>query len=156
MTAIKSLSKRVVGVFSRKPDQHHRESAGAAKPVRRAGRVRYLTAVIACVTVLAVYSQLLGRDPVPPGNLPNVPPDIEDFTADQGVVLWTFEGRVLDEHPVGLVITFSGLLKGHRTTVSDPEGYFWYSVQLQGTGTATAHTVDDQGLGSNYADCAIF
>ena len=156
MRAINRLSSRIVRALARKTEQLRDASVPAVKPVRHARRVRYLTAVVACVTVLAVYSQLLGRDPIPPQAPPNIPPLIEDFVAVEGPVSWTFVGEVLDENPAGLVITFGGLLEGHQTTVRDTQGHFMYSVELQGTGIATAHTVDDHGQGSNVASYAVF
>jgi hypothetical protein len=155
MRAPKSLTSRVVRALVRKTALCCDERATAVKPVRRAHRVQYLTLAFACVTVLAVYSQLLGRDPIPPQNPPNLPPSIEEFVAVEGPASWTFVGQVLDENPAGLVITFGGLLDGHHTTVRDSQGHFWYSVKLQSAGIASAHTIDDHAQGSNYAYCAV-
>lgn len=81
----------------------------------------------------------------------NNPPLIVDFVGSKSEVGWTFEGRVLDENPAGLVITFGGLLSGHQTTVESANGYFQYSIDIEGPGTVTAHTIDDHDQGSNNA-----
>jgi hypothetical protein len=77
-------------------------------------------------------SRAVDPDPAPP---PNVPPFIDDFAATERLSEWTFEGRVLDENLLGLVVTFGGLLNGHQATVQDPDGYFYYTVSVQGPGT---------------------
>lgn len=61
-----------------------------------------------------------------------------------------FQGTVVDESPGGLTVTFGGLLDGHQTLTND-YGYFMYRVELDGPGSVSAHTVDDQQQGSNYA-----
>jgi hypothetical protein len=97
--------------------------------------------------------QALPPDPPPPP--PNIPPNIEDFSKTWAASKWVFEGRVVDEDPQGLVITFSGLLDGHHTTVTDADGYFYYNVSIAGPGTVTAHTVDNVNQGSNFANCYV-
>ena len=78
-----------------------------------------------------------------------------DFVAIKGGSVWTFQGQVLDESPQGLVITFGGLLSNHPTTVTAENGYFWYSVALQTSGTVSAHTVDLDGLDSDYEEVIV-
>lgn len=113
---------------------------------------RYLLTMTVSVAVLYCLSAYVyAFDPDPPPPPPNVPPLIVDFAGTMGASEWTFDGQVIDENPVGLVITFGGLLAGHQTTVHDSDGYFQYTVQLQGPGTVTAHTVDDHQQGSNDA-----
>ena len=126
--------------------------------LRRVRRVQSLGGAVACAIVFVVYGQLLGGGPTPPPlppPPPNAPPAIVNFVGIEGFTQWTFQGQVLDENPVGLVITFGGLLSGHQTAVQDSDGYFSYGIQLQTAGTATAHTVDDEGQGSNYATYVV-
>jgi hypothetical protein len=62
----------------------------------------------------------------------------------------------LDENPVGLVVTFGGILNGHQTTVRDEDGHFWYGVPFPGYGNVTAHTIDREEQSSNVAVWGIF
>ena len=91
--------------------------------------------------------------PVPP---PNVPPRITGFVGGEGILEWTFEGRVIDENPIGLRVEFGGILAGHHTIVRDSEGYFDYALPLNTSGEATAQTVDDNQQHSNVARFRIF
>ena len=96
-------------------------------------------------------------DPPGPGPEPgpNVPPAIVDFTATEGIYEWTFEGRVVDENPMGMRITFGGLLAGEYTTVSSPDGYFYFMHEMTTSGQVTAQTVDDAGQASNTATAQV-
>jgi hypothetical protein len=93
-----------------------------------------------------------GPGPEPPEN---APPTIVDFTATQGILEWTFDGRVLDENPQNMVIEFGGLLAGRTATVSEIDGYFYLMIDIENTGQVTAQTTDDNGLSSNVAVCSV-
>lgn len=152
MATIKSLSHQIVCALSRKPASRCKENESAAEPVRRVRRIRYLAAFIACVTVFVIYGQLFGGQGIPK----NRPPIIADFAGISGITLWTFQGQVVDENPVGLVVTFGGILDGHQTTVRDEDGYFWYGVPFPGNGNVTAHTIDREEQSSNFAVWAVW
>lgn len=85
----------------------------------------------------------------------NVAPQIVDFAPeDLGGGLFRFTGRVIDESPAGLTVSFGGIpsMSGQSiTTASD--GTFTITVQLQtdgsDVGNVTASTLDPQGLASN-------
>ena len=111
-------------------------------------RILLSTAVLAML--LSFLNHAHAIDPPTRLEPPNAPPVIVGFFATNSEMGWTFEGQVSDEHATGLVITFGGLLAGHQTTVQNSSGYFQYTVQIQGPGTVTAHTVDDHQQGSNY------
>ncbi len=88
----------------------------------------------------------------------NAAPQIVDFTAEQvGNGLFVFSGRVIDEAPGGLVVTFGGGVPSVSglTAMTDANGMFSLTVRLQtngtDTGTVSAITVDAQGLSSNEA-----
>ena len=92
------------------------------------------------------------------GGVPNVAPEIVDFTAVEVVGgLWRFTGDVLDEAPGGLTITFGGepeSLQGESTT-TDANGHFDVAILLNTDGSdnglASAQTTDGGGLASNVA-----
>ena len=111
-----------------------------------------LVCTVLCTALAAPSTTVKADDPEPS----NLPPEIEDFVGAEDPLGWTFEGRVIDEDPVGMVVTLGGLLDGHQVTVNDADGYFYYSVELGGTGTVTAHTVDDQQQGSNTAIYPVY
>ncbi len=119
---------------------------------RRFWGVRRFTTLAILGLLLFVAPTAQAIDPTPPPPPPNIAPIIDDFIGTQGVLNWTFSGQVLDEHPVGMVITFGSLLSGHQTTVSNANGYFSYTVTVSGSGVVTAHTVDDHQQGSNTAN----
>lgn len=127
----------------------------SARLLSRHPRPARVRAVIAVIGMLLGSAALQALPPDPPPPPPNVPPFISDFSATRGPSEWVFEGRVLDEDPVGLVVTFGDLLTGHQTTVNDAAGYFYYSAPVNGPGTVTAHTVDNNQQGSDYAECYI-
>ncbi len=114
-----------------------------------------ITCLLAVLAIVGISLSLAGRaqaidpNPVPPP--PNLAPLIVDFVGINGVTEWTIRGRVIDEQPMGLTITFGGLLNGQSTTVQDASGYFHFNAEIQGPGMVTAHTVDNQQKGSNYA-----
>ncbi len=105
-------------------------------------------AMIIGAIFLSGIARAIDPDPVPP---PNLAPVIVDFVGTNGATEWTFTGRVIDENPAGLAVTFGGLLSGHQTTVQDAGGYFSYTTQVEGPGMVTAHTIDDHQQGSSYA-----
>jgi hypothetical protein len=88
----------------------------------------------------------------------NCPPEIVDFAAapaENGCFL--ISGRVIDEHPAGLTVSFGGdvaTLYG-QTTMTDENGCFSVLVYLNPNGTdtgwLTAVTQDDAGQSSNVA-----
>ena len=87
---------------------------------------------------------------------PNQAPQIVDFAAEEmGTGLFMFTGRVLDESPGNLTITFGGsvVTMVGRTCTTDANGYFSIVVQLQTNGTdigwVTARTQDALGVPSN-------
>jgi hypothetical protein len=90
-----------------------------------------------------------------PGESQNQPPVIEDFHACEGLGrVWTFTGVVIDEYPGGLTVTFGGIPSLQAVTaITSGSGTFVVTVVLQPgeSGTATAQTVDNEGLASNVA-----
>jgi hypothetical protein len=112
--------------------------------------LRALISITAVCLVLAVsrYVDAIGPHPVP---TPNSAPIIVNFMGSPALDgNWMFQGMVVDESPGGLTVTFGGLLGGHQTITND-YGYFMYLVKVDGPGSVSAHTVDDQQQGSNYA-----
>jgi virginiamycin B lyase len=83
------------------------------------------------------------------------PPQISDFTGGSDVArVWTFEGKVNDESPAGLIIHFGGIPSlENKTTTVQADGTFEFTVTLAPgeRGTATATTTDWWGLNSNEA-----
>lgn len=86
----------------------------------------------------------------------NAAPQIVDFKAVEiGQGLFKFTGRVIDEAPSGLTVTFGGSVPtmNGRTTTTGTDGKFTLNVQLRrdgsDAGTVTAQTRDTQGLLSN-------
>jgi hypothetical protein len=71
---------------------------------------------------------------------------------------WTFQGKVYDESPQGLIVTFGGTpeLEG-QTAVAGPDGSYSLTVELPpGTNcTVTAQTTDWWGLVSDLAICYV-
>jgi hypothetical protein len=103
---------------------------------------------------LAISNDVLGGSrppPPPPPPPPNAAPQIVDFVAVQGITQWTFQGRVIDENPVGMVVTFGGILNGQNVVIQDPDGYFWIGADPDLVGDATAKTTDPLGAYSNLA-----
>jgi len=85
-------------------------------------------------------------------------PVIQDFAVSRFGNLWTFTGKVIDEAPAGLTVTFSGLstLNG-RTTTTDANGNFsvTYELSTPGSWLASATTQDIWGLPSSEVSFAI-
>lgn len=87
----------------------------------------------------------------------NTAPVIEDFTAEEaGNGLFLFTGRVTDEAPAGLTVTFGGVQSvAGLTAVTDENGNFSLLVRLNTDGTdngiVSAMTADAQGAASNEA-----
>jgi hypothetical protein len=84
----------------------------------------------------------------------NQPPQIVNFSAQlvgSGAFLLT--GRVIDENPGGLTITFDGVVSTTVTTQSD--GSFSIIVNVSFSGFITASTVDDHNQASNVPDVFV-
>jgi hypothetical protein len=87
----------------------------------------------------------------------NQPPQIVDFAVvrlDTG--RYQFTGRVIDEAPGGLAVTFGGVPTAvGQTTTTNADGTFSLTLQMQtdgsDMGTVTAVTQDVVGLWSNTA-----
>lgn len=86
--------------------------------------------------------------------LPNAAPVIEDFAAEQIVNgLFHITGKVVDENPDGLVVTFGGGTSANGQTVTaTADGTFSFIFQFGvngfDSGFLTAKTTDRQGLTS--------
>ena len=101
--------------------------------------------------------------PPPTGQTqPNQAPQIVDFAAEElGNGMFVFTGRVIDESPGGLTITFGGSVASMygRTCTTDANGYFSIVVQLKTDGTDVgwllATTQDAQGASSNEASVFV-
>ena len=96
------------------------------------------------------------------GKVANQAPQITDFTAtDLGGGRYVISGRVIDESPGGLTITFGGSVPSlnGQTTTTYADGTFSVVVRLQTDGTdigyLLATTQDAQGLASNEASVYI-
>lgn len=104
--------------------------------------------------------------PAPPGGgvevpPPNVAPVIENFTAQEiGNGMFLITGRVIDETPTGMIVTFGGTTSaaGQYATVS-ADGTFSKIVQLRTDGTdsgyITATTVDAYQVVSEEVDVLV-
>lgn len=79
---------------------------------------------------------------------------INNFTAVASVDVWVISGSVTDpnQNPVGLTITFGGLLDGDSATVAS-DGTFELVVEIPDntSGTINAKTTDNAGNPSNVA-----
>ncbi len=87
---------------------------------------------------------------------PNDPPEIYFFDCWEGSGnVWHFVGNVTDEHPEGLIITFSGRIIGGETCVVGPDGSFEHTKILEENVVVGAQTTDDGGNVSNMplVDC---
>jgi hypothetical protein len=89
-------------------------------------------------------------------------PQIVGFaTQELGNGLFVFTGRVVDENPGGLTVTFSGSVTtmNGRTCTTDANGYFSVVVQLRTDGTdvgwVLATTTDDHHMSSNEASVYV-
>jgi hypothetical protein len=102
----------------------------------------------------------MGDPPVPPPGGPgntatNNTPLIVEFTAQEsGNGLFLVTGRVLDETPAGLTVTFGGGTSAAGLTVTtQADGTFSIAIQLRLDGTdsgfLTATVTDQQGLVSD-------
>ncbi len=85
----------------------------------------------------------------------NEPPRIVEFSAIEGITGWTFEGFVIDEHPLGMTITFGGLLEGVTTNVLDASGLFQFDRVMTEEGFVTATTTDDINQVSNLVSVEV-
>jgi len=107
---------------------------------------------------LSTIPPLLAAPPVTDTRVINAPPQIVDFTAEQvSNGLYIFTGRVIDETPSGLTVTFGGgvpTVEG-QTAITDANGYFSLTIRLKtdGTdsGTVAVTTVDPLKAVSNEA-----
>jgi hypothetical protein len=85
------------------------------------------------------------------------PPVISNFqvVSEDGNDLWTISGTVTDDtNPTGYVVSFGGVLANYNFTATvNPDGTFSVTEDLPDLqmGSATAMTVDAQGLDSNTA-----
>jgi hypothetical protein len=87
--------------------------------------------------------------------LPNQAPVIAPFYASQQGYAWIIQGRVADEAPAGLTVTFhSGIpsIDGRTTTVlSDGSFYIVAYLKWGESGVVSAQTTDWFGIASNTA-----
>jgi hypothetical protein len=87
--------------------------------------------------------------------LPNQAPVIAPFTASQQGYAWIIQGRVADEAPAGLTVTFhSGIpsIDGRTTTVLSDGSFFIVAFLKWGeSGIVSADTTDWFGVASNTA-----
>ena len=95
----------------------------------------------------------------PPGSggAPGLPPWINDFAAILEDGYWRLQGSVLDDSsPAGLTVYFGGILNAQTTT--DENGAFELIVADSdlGVGWIYAHTVDVDGLASDYEQVTIY
>lgn len=111
--------------------------------------------LIAGVVVQVGQANAIDPNQAPPPPPVNNPPVIAEFNGIAGSGIWVFQGQVIDENPLGMVITFGGVLNGHEVVVSDSDGYFYYGVELTGVGVVTALTVDELDQVSNLATCYL-
>ncbi len=124
------------------------------RPIVAPGRCCRVLATILLLLLFGVQPAL-AFDPLPPPPPANVPPLIDDFRCWDTPGGWSFSGQVLDEAPGGLTVTFGGVLNG-LTATTDASGHFTLvDVAVSRPGIASAHTVDNQQEGSNYATCYI-
>lgn len=65
----------------------------------------------------------------------------------------TLSGQVTDEHPGGLIVSFSGVVDGFAVT--NPDGTFSLEVEASSLGMIEASTVDALGLASNVAAVTV-
>lgn len=147
---------REIRDFTLRRSTFRRSSINFANAFAILWRQRLTLALAAFMLTTAFGVSILSGDPpTPPPTPPNVPPTIVDFVATKGLTQWTFEGQVLDESPLGLVVTFGGLLSGHSKVITNQYGYFAYGVSLDSDGLVTAHTVDSQGQESDYETVSV-
>lgn len=89
------------------------------------------------------------------GSIDNVAPLLVDFRSELiSGNSWLLSGRVIDEYPDGLTVTFGGLLQGDTCT-TDSYGNFSYTKTITTTGAVTADTEDDDELLSNEASTYV-
>jgi len=85
-------------------------------------------------------------------------PVIQDFAVVHIGNVWTFTGKVIDEAPGGLTVTFSGAAAlNNRTTITDANGFFsvTYTLSTPNTWLASAVTTDVWGQPSNEVSYSI-
>jgi hypothetical protein len=122
-------------------------------------RLPFSSLMAAVVTAVALAAPLFGSDAAKPAPLAGAtPPQIINFQAvEVSGGMWVFSGTVVDAQPGGLTVSFGGAPEALQglTTTTDADGNFSIGVILNSngsdTGTATAQTVDGQGLPSNVA-----
>ena len=115
---------------------------------RSSSRLQILTAVLLMTSTVFVVEAAPSKDP-----LANGPPEIVDFTWENDLgTVYVFSGKVNDERPGGLTVTFGGGLEGFSATTAD-DGTFWIAkvLKAENMGVVSATTVDDLGLDSNVA-----
>jgi hypothetical protein len=99
-----------------------------------------------------------GAEPRPYQPAANNPPQVTEFQVTWVLGnLWLVSGKVIDENPAGLTVSFGGEPESFQnlTTKTDANGNFSFTIQLNTNGTdnglASAQTVDGKGLKSNVA-----
>lgn len=120
------------------------------------GRLQILTAAVLMTSML--WSGVEAAPPPEGDAPPNMPPQIVDFTwANNLGSVYVFSGRVIDERPAGLTVTFGGVLEGHSAT-TDADGIFVFAKVIgpDDVGIVSASTVDDLGLDSNVALSVVY
>jgi hypothetical protein len=86
-------------------------------------------------------------------------PDINDFSVLQlGPNEWVLRGTVVDEAPVGLIVTFGGVVPGGLTAVVEADGTFerYFTWNNPSLGMATATVDDVWSQTSNLAEGFVF
>lgn len=67
----------------------------------------------------------------------------------------SLNGQVTDEDPLGVVVTFSGVVPGGSTVTPDATGYFSLDVEATGLGTITVQATDPWGQTSNTPSATV-
>jgi hypothetical protein len=108
-------------------------------------------------TVGATVSTLAqSMSPPGSGGAPGIPPWVFDLSANLVDGVWRICGSVLDDHSTaGLTVYFGGILNGQTTT--DEFGNFEFTIADSevGIGWVYVHTVDVNGLTSDYETLTI-
>ena len=80
--------------------------------------------VIQCILAIAVVNFVVLVRPALAAD-----PEIKDFEGTEEMQDWTFTGQIINAgDPVGIVVTFGGLMQGQSVTCSDPTGYFKHTA----------------------------
>ena len=81
----------------------------------------------------------------------NDAPEIINFAGIFNGVEWEFEGTVIDENPVGLQVSLGGDISA-TVNVTDPSGYFIYTVVAVSPQYANATTTDIESMDSDLVE----